>query len=87
MINRKKREWLKENILKILRGSERPVSTQELADKLGGRPWHSVHTRCLILQVEGLVEGFRVGRMNLWQVNRDDDKKVNKNKKNRRKSG
>jgi len=68
MINRKKREWLKENILKILEKVGRPVSTQELADKLGGKPWHSVHTRCLMLQVEGKVLGFRVGRMNLWQL-------------------
>ena len=68
MINRKKREWLKENIVKILENSDRPVSTQELADKLGRKPWHSVHTRCLMLQVEGKVLGFRVGRMNLWQL-------------------
>jgi DNA-binding IclR family transcriptional regulator len=70
MINRRKKEVLRLEILRILKGNERPVSTQELADKLKGKPWHSVHTRCLMLQVEGLVEGFRVGRMNLWQISK-----------------
>ncbi|MBD3253186.1 hypothetical protein GF386_05615 [Candidatus Pacearchaeota archaeon] len=78
MINRKKREELKDNILKILRNSERPVSTQELADKLGGKPWHSVHTRCLMLQINGLIEGFRVGRMNLWVINKRNKKGAKK---------
>ena len=81
MINRKKREWLKENILKILKSSDKPVSTQELADKLNGKPWHSVHTRCLMLQVEGRILGFRVGRMNLWQANNENKNNKLKSKK------
>ena len=65
MINRKKRQDLKEGILKILKKVDRPVSTQEIAEQLG-KPWHSVQTRCLMLQIDNRLEGFRVGRMNLW---------------------
>ncbi len=58
---------LKKRILKLLKGSEQPLSTQDISLKLE-KPWHSVQTRCLMLQVEKLVNGFRVGRINLWQI-------------------
>jgi len=75
MINRRKREKLQKDILDLISSFKRPLSTQEVADNLGGKPWHSVQTRCLMLQVEGKVEGFRVGRMNLWQINLKSRKK------------
>ena len=57
---------LKKEILKILSSLERPISTQDIAEQLS-RPWHSIQTRCLSLQVESKLDGFRVGRVNLWQ--------------------
>ena len=64
---KKKRDELKENILKLLKKVGQPVSTHDIAIELS-KPWHSVQTRCLMLQVDGKVAGFRVGRMNLWQI-------------------
>ena len=54
------------DILKILKSSETPVSTRDLAIKIG-RAWHSVQTHCLRLQLNEKIDGFQVGGMNLWQ--------------------
>ncbi len=59
---------LMEEILYLLSNSDKFLSTQDISSELG-KPWHSVQTRCLRLQVGGRVNGFRVGRMNLWQIN------------------
>ena len=61
---------VKEDILEVLSTSEQPLSTQDIAEKLA-RPWHSVQTRCLKLQIEGKVNGFKVGRVNLWQIKKE----------------
>lgn len=66
VLKNKKRDELKESILKLLKKAERPISTQEISVELN-KPWHSVQTRCLMLQVDKKVVGFRVGRINLWQ--------------------
>lgn len=69
-INRKKQkreDRVQEGILDTLSKSQKPKSTQEIADELS-KPWHSIQTRCLKLQIEGKLNGFRVGRMNLWQI-------------------
>jgi hypothetical protein len=66
LVNKKKDE-LKGKVLKILKKVGQPISTHDIAVELG-KPWHSVQTRCLMLQVDGKVNGFRVGRMNLWQI-------------------
>ena len=58
---------LKKNILKVLTKSSKPLSTQDISLELN-KPWHSVQTRCLMLQVDGALEGFRVGRINLWMA-------------------
>jgi hypothetical protein len=58
---------LKKEIIQVVSESEKPVSTQEIADKLD-RPWHSIQTRCLYLQIEGKLNGYRIGRMNLWEL-------------------
>jgi len=68
-INRKKEDPLIKGILEVLSISSNPESTQEIADKLS-KPWHSIQTRCLQLQIQNKVNGFRVGRMNLWQIKR-----------------
>lgn len=65
-INRKKEDRVQKDILVVLSKNPNPKSTQEIADEIS-KPWHSVQTRCLKLQLEGKVNGFRVGRMNLWQ--------------------
>jgi len=63
---RKKRE-LKEKIVELLRDSSNPLSTSDLADKLS-KAWHTIDRACLMLQIDGKLEGFKVGRMNLWKV-------------------
>lgn len=66
-INRKKEDVVEGEIIKILSASVNPKSTQEVADDID-KPWHSVQTRCLRLQLNNKVIGFRVGRINLWQI-------------------
>jgi Mn-dependent DtxR family transcriptional regulator len=67
MVNGKKEDELVKEILEFLRQQTQHISTQDIADKLT-RPWHSIQTRCLRLQLEGSVDGFRVGRVNLWKI-------------------
>jgi hypothetical protein len=63
----KKEDNLKKLILGTLKNSNQPISTQDISLKLN-KPWHSVQTRCLKLQIENKINGFRVGRINLWQI-------------------
>lgn len=58
---------LKKDILKIIHKNSMPISTQDISQKLE-KPWHSIQTRCLMLQIENKISGFRVGRINLWQT-------------------
>ena len=57
------------DILNILRSAKQPVSTRELAMKIG-RAWHSVQNHCLKLQLNGRVDGFTISNLNVWVVNR-----------------
>ena len=66
MVDSKKEDKLKKEIIEILRNELQPISTQDIAEKLA-RPWHSIQTRCLMLQIENKLNGFRIGRINLWQ--------------------
>jgi hypothetical protein len=66
-VNRKKEDVVTTEIVKSLVNSISPKSTQEIADEIN-HPWHSVQTRCLRLQLNNKVIGFRVGRINLWQI-------------------
>ena len=59
-------EDLQKEILEELAKSENPLSTQQIAIAID-RPWHSIQTRCLMLQIDGKLKGFKVGRINLWQ--------------------
>lgn len=70
-VNRKKEDEVEAEILKSLSNSINPRSTQEIADETS-HPWHSIQTRCLRLQLNNKVIGFRVGRINLWQIKRQD---------------
>ena len=67
MIKTKQKDELKKGILEILSNELAPLSTQDLSLKLE-KPWHSIQTRCLMLQIDGKVNGYRVGRINLWQI-------------------
>jgi len=58
---------IREDILKTIKASDKPVSTREIALKID-RAWHSIQTNCLRLQLDGKIGGFRVGNMNLWFV-------------------
>lgn len=66
-VNRKKEDTLEVEIVKYLSNFSIPKSTQEIADEVG-HPWHSIQTRCLRLQINNKLTGFRVGRINLWQI-------------------
>lgn len=66
-VNRKKEDVLELAIVKALSVSINPKSTQEIADEIK-KPWHSIQTRCLRLQLNNQLIGFRVGRINLWQI-------------------
>lgn len=68
-INRtiEKDKKMRSDILNLLKSSKRPLSTAEIASMLN-LAWHSVQTRCLRLQVENKIDGFRSGRMHLWVV-------------------
>ncbi|HLG24363.1 MAG TPA: hypothetical protein VI564_05535 [Candidatus Nanoarchaeia archaeon] len=65
---------IRNNILKILSESDKPVSTQEIGTKIG-RAWHSIQNYCLKLQLEDKITGFRVGNMNLWILKVKESKK------------
>lgn len=62
-----KEDPLRNSILEFLGNTPNPISTQEIAEVVK-KPWHSVQTRCLKLQLDNKINGFRVGRINLWQI-------------------
>ena len=59
------RSNIRNSILKIVQESQNPLSTQEIGSKIN-RAWHSIQMHCLKLQLEGKIDGFKVGNMNLW---------------------
>lgn len=63
----KKEDDMKKDILKIILKNQIPISTQDISTELQ-KPWHSIQTRCLKLQIDNKITGFRVGRINLWQA-------------------
>lgn len=58
---------IKENILKLLEKSEKPLSTAEIASQLNNS-WHTIIRYCLDLQNEGKIFKFSLGRISAWQV-------------------
>lgn len=64
-----KKDKLCEEILTYLKNQLHPVSTREIALKMDVS-WHTILTRCLRLQLDGKVSGFRVGNMHLWEIKR-----------------
>jgi len=60
-------EKIDREILDILSKSEHPVSTREIAMRTN-RAWHSINNHCLRLQLKGKIDGFRIGKMNVWEM-------------------
>jgi len=63
----RKKEDLSSGILSELKKSINPISTSNLCVKLD-RAWHTIDRACLILQVDGKIDGFKIGNMNLWRI-------------------
>jgi hypothetical protein len=63
----RKKEELKEKIIESLKNSNNPLSTSDL-DSLLKKAWHTIDRTCLMLQIDGKIEGFKVGKMNLWRI-------------------
>ena len=58
---------LKEDIIASLKNSINPKSTSDLSLNLD-KAWHTIDRTCLMLQIDGRVDGFKVGKMNLWRI-------------------
>ena len=63
----RKKEELKENIVKELKHSQIPLSTSDLSLKLS-KAWHTIDRACLMLQIDGKLDGFKIGKMNIWRI-------------------
>jgi hypothetical protein len=58
---------VKGDIVKELKGTDKPLSTSDLANSLK-KAWHTIDRACLMLQIDGKLDGFKVGKMNLWRL-------------------
>ena len=58
---------VKQEIIKEIKINENPLSTSDLALKLN-KAWHTIDRSCLMLQIDGRIIGFKVGKMNLWRM-------------------
>ena len=54
-------------IIKFLKSSEKPVSTEEIAQNLK-MSWHTIIRHCLLLELEKKVSKFEIGRISAWQI-------------------
>lgn len=64
-----------ERIIDILREYHKPMSTKNLADLLNVH-WSTVQQRCLKLQNENRIGGFRAGRVNIWFYRPEGDEEA-----------
>ena len=58
---------IERDILTVLRDSKTPISTRDIALKIG-RAWHSVQSHCLRLQLAGKISGYRISNLNVWEI-------------------
>tara|TARA_Y100000034_G_C6538715_1_gene232325 strand:+ start:124 stop:363 length:240 start_codon:yes stop_codon:yes gene_type:complete len=58
---------IKGDIVRELKATDKPLSTSDLMALLG-KAWHTIDRACLMLQIDGKVDGFKVGKMNLWRL-------------------
>jgi response regulator of citrate/malate metabolism len=61
------RTIMKDNILKVLENSKKPLSTDEIAQILN-RSWHTIIRYCLDLENESQILKFEIGRISAWQI-------------------
>jgi len=61
-----------DDILKIIKSSDRPVSTREISLRTK-RAWHSIKEHCLELKNQGKIKDFKFGNNTVWMI--DNDKK------------
>jgi hypothetical protein len=57
---------IESDILKILQISQKPISTRDIAIKIG-RAWHSVQGHCFRLQIAGKITGYKISNLNVWE--------------------
>ena len=58
---------IKKSVFNVINGSEKPISTSEIANILK-RSWHTIIRYCLDLENESKITKFEIGRMNIWQI-------------------
>ena len=56
-----------DRIVAALKRKSIPVSTLDLSKEIKVS-WHPVRFHCLQLKIEGKIDGFRVGHMDLWVI-------------------
>jgi len=61
------RSNIKESILKVVKHSEKPISTSEISQILN-KSWHTIIRYCLDLENEGKLIKLEIGRINVWQI-------------------
>jgi len=61
------RTKIEQVILKILKDSDKPLSTSEIAIK-SKKSWHTVVRHCLDLELEKKISKFSLGRISAWQI-------------------
>jgi len=66
-IVKRRAEKIDRDILKILSDSKKPVSTRDICLKIS-RAWHSVQTHCLMLQISGKLNGYKISNINVWEI-------------------
>lgn len=61
---------IKNDILRVIKESGKPISTQEISELLK-RSWHTIIRYCLDLENEEKLAKFEVGRIYVWQIRMD----------------
>lgn len=56
---------IQEQILECIEQEEAPISTRQLALKLG-YAWHTLQQRCLELQIKGKISHVQIAGSHLW---------------------
>jgi repressor of nif and glnA expression len=69
MVTRKAKvgKKIEASIIKVLNEAETPISTREIALKIG-RAWNSVQNHCFRMQLRGEIMGFRISNLNVWVI-------------------
>lgn len=67
MFMMKNKDKLREKILQIIRNSDIPVTTRNIA-LITGRAWRTVMIECLRLKQENKLTEFKAGHAYLWSL-------------------